>query len=205
MSAKKIIIVVLRILLALLVAVIIWLFVDTMSSASGQIVDQQETCPDGVDGWIKIEPLSGYEYTYTAPEGFLVAETCSKAGTTVEYNVIDPPQNTVTIVSNVQQELSHVAVRLIEDPSDPTETSIPTVTQTPTPTAIVTITQTPDLRITPSPTATSQVTATPTTFFELDTTADEPSGGVGPNFSTALAFILAVGLIASLIVIRKGK
>lgn len=129
----------------------------------GVVMAQAETCPDGGD-WIKIEGTSGFTYNYTAPEGKLVVETCYKAGTTVEYNVINPPQKSVTITSTVQQELSHVAVKLADEPKQatPTPTNTPTMTPTSTPTEQITATPTNTPTSTPTNTPTSTPTFTPT-------------------------------------------
>lgn len=216
MKTKKALIVLLRILLMIVLAVVIavsvWLLADT-PAVGGQTIDQQETCPDGVDGWIKIQPVSGYEYIYTAPEGLLVAETCWKAGTTIEYQVIDPPQKTVTIVSTVQQELSHVAVRLV-DPADPTATPSPspspsvTPSPSPTPSPTPTGTGTPDPTGTPTdpndPTGTPTVTSTPPPR-NTPTPTDQPSGGTAPSGGT---WIVVIGIIliilVSLLIIFTG-
>jgi hypothetical protein len=116
----------------------------------------QETCPATGD-WVKIEGLSGKEYIYTAPEGKLIAETCYKAGTEVEYDTISPPQKTVTVTSTVGFDLSHASFRLVDEPQpSPTPTDEPTPSPTPTD------------EPTPSPTPTDEPTPNPTPIEELD-------------------------------------
>ena len=137
----------------------------SLPNISGGIVmaEGQETCPDGGD-WEKVDGLTGSSYTYTADEGKLVAETCYKAGTTVEYNDIDPAQKSVTITSGVQQNLSHISVRLVDEPKEetPTPTNTPTMTPTPTPTSEFTPTPTNTPTNTPTSTPTNTPTFTPT-------------------------------------------
>lgn len=101
----------------------------------------QDTCPATGD-WVKIEGLAGKEYFYTAPEGYLIAETCYKAGTNLVFKSINPPQSSVTVISTVGNDLSHASFRLVAAPT-PTETFTPTPTVTFTPTPTVTFTPTP--------------------------------------------------------------
>ena len=111
-----------------------------------------DVCPDGGD-WVKVDGLSGQSYTYTAPEGKLVAETCYKAGTNVVYETIDPPQEEVTVNSEFQQDLSHASFRLVDEPKeDPTPT--PTITATPTMIPTFTPTPTEEEKEDPTPTPT---------------------------------------------------
>ena len=79
-------------------------------------------CPDTGDDWVKVDHLTGQSYTYTAPDGYLVAEWCYKASTTVVTGDVNPPQKTVTVTSTVLnpvdnniQDLSHASFRLVED------------------------------------------------------------------------------------------
>jgi hypothetical protein len=135
----------------------------------------QETCPATGD-WVKIEGLSGKEYIYTAPEGKLIAETCYKAGTEVEYDTISPPQKTVTVTSTVGFDLSHASFRLVDEPQpSPTPTDEPT--PSPTPTDEPTPSPTPTDEPTPSPTPTDEPTPSPTPTDEptpSPTPTDEP-------------------------------
>jgi hypothetical protein len=135
----------------------------------------QETCPATGD-WIKVDGLSGDEFMYTAPEGYLVAETCYKAGTNVVFQAVNPPQASVTVISTVGNDLSHASFRLVEAPTPsptPTETFTPTPTETFTPTPTETFTPTPTETFTPTPTEeitptpTEEITPTPTEVFEF--------------------------------------
>lgn len=106
----------------------------------------QDTCPDGGE-WVKVDGLTGLSYEYTAPEGYEIIETCYKASTTVVYDTINPPVNSIIIESTVQnpnensfQDLSHASFRL---QAVATETPTPTPTQTLTPTPTPTLTTTP--------------------------------------------------------------
>lgn len=127
----------------------------------------QETCPQTGD-WVKIEGLAGKEYVYTAPEGYLIAETCYKAGTNVVFESINPPQSSVTVISTVGNDLSHASFRIVEAPTPsptPTETFTPTPTETFTPTPTETFTPTPIETFTPTPT--EEFTPTPTEELEF--------------------------------------
>ena len=82
---------------------------------------QQETCPATGD-WVKIEPIDAQSYLYTAPEGKVVVETCYKAGTTVKYETVDPPQASITVTTDVPnpndnafQDISHASFRLADE------------------------------------------------------------------------------------------
>jgi hypothetical protein len=110
------------------------------------IAQGQEVCPNSGNGWIKIDNLNGYSFTYTADEGYFVAESCYKASTNVVYKTYEPPQQTV-VITTVDHELSHVSVRVVETPE---VTSTPEITETPEQTA----TPTPEITLTPNPTAT---------------------------------------------------
>lgn len=84
-----------------------------------------DTCPNTGGDWVKVDDLSGLSYSYTAPSGYLVAEWCYKASTTVVYGNVNPPQKSVTVSSTVlnpagnnYQELSHASFRLVKS-ADP--------------------------------------------------------------------------------------
>lgn len=148
-----------------IVAIVLVILACMATSASAMPLYQQETCNEG-NGWVKVDGLSGTSFTYTAPEGFAVAGTCYKASTTVIYDTIAPPQQIVTVVSEVYnqneqvQELSHASFLLVV--LDPTST--------PTPTA------------TPTPIVPTEVTKTPTTPPKATpTSTDVPAGGEGPS------------------------
>ena len=81
----------------------------------------QETCPDGGD-WVKVDGIDAQSYNYVAPEGKEVVEVCYKAGTTVKYETIDPPQSSVTVTTDVPnpndnafQNISHASFRLADE------------------------------------------------------------------------------------------
>jgi len=146
----------------------------------------QETCPNG-GGWIKVDGLSGTSYTYTAPEDKLIAETCYKAGTVVEYDTIIPPQKTVTVISTVGFDLSHASFRLVDEPQpSPTPTDEPT--PSPTPTDEPTPSPTPTDG--PTPTPTDEPTPSPTPTEELDF---EPLSltGICPEIVTSIGVFQA--------------
>jgi hypothetical protein len=116
-----------RLLLVIGIIIVAMLALAFVASAGEAGID---TCPSGGD-WIKIEPLSGTSYTYTAPAGRLVAEVCYKAGDTVVKYLVTPPTQTVTVNSTVwnkpecpeatgcnYQDLSHASFRLVNDEVD---------------------------------------------------------------------------------------
>lgn len=81
----------------------------------------QETCPDTGD-WVKVDGINAQSYNYVAPEGKQIVEVCYKAGTTVKYETIDPPQPSVTVTTDVPnpnenafQDISHASFRLAEE------------------------------------------------------------------------------------------
>jgi hypothetical protein len=190
-------------LISIFVAVFITaLLFLSYSSAHGQ----QETCPDW-GSWIKIEGISGKEYTYTAPENALIDATCYKAGTNVVISLIEPPQRVVTIISAYQFDLSHIAVRLIYDPSTPTvaQTQTNTSTNTVTPSLTSTpdpFTSTPTLEQTGTQMPTITITSTGTIVFGVEKTpADQPSGGDAPNIGIPIAFVLSTIFLVGISII----
>ena len=81
----------------------------------------QETCPATGD-WVKVDGIDAQSYNYTAPEGKVVVETCYKAGTTLVYETIDPPQASITVTTEVPnpnenafQNISHASFRLADE------------------------------------------------------------------------------------------
>ncbi len=144
--------------------------------ARNVVENGQETCPSGGD-WHKVDGLSGYEFTFNAPEGFLVAEWCYKAATKVVRGDVEPPAASVTVVSTVTnqngelQELSHASFRVVPIPTAtvviPSNTPV-TATLTFTP---VTPTDTPE----PSNTPTFTPTATEVTVTVTATETGEPT------------------------------
>ncbi len=106
----------------------------------------QDTCPDGGE-WVKVDGISAQSYEYTAPEGYELVETCYKAGTTLVFDTLNPPQTTVNLQTDVDNpnengfhDISHASFRL---QAVATETPTPTPTQTLTPTPTPTLTTTP--------------------------------------------------------------
>ncbi|MDN4476293.1 hypothetical protein QQX09_10540 [Demequina sp. SYSU T00192] len=76
-----------------------------------------ELCPNGVDGWESKVDFTGDgpdTYLYTAPEGYVVVDTCVKAGTTTYYESFDPGVAQVTLDHPDKDSISHYAVRLEE-------------------------------------------------------------------------------------------
>ena len=145
----------------LLLAILLLLAVSVAEASGGQ-----QVCPQG-GGWVKVDGLDDPSYFYTAPDGSLVAEFCYKAGTSVVFHDVEPPQGSVTVQSEIPaggpfgwfclfspgsgfcKDLSHASFRLVQESQDE---------PTPTPTATATATET----LTPTPTNTDEPTATPT-------------------------------------------
>ena len=145
----------------LLLAILLLLAVSVAEASGGQ-----QVCPQG-GGWVKVDGLDDPSYFYVPPAGSLVAEFCYKAGTSVVFHDVEPPQGSVTVRSEIPaggpfgwlcyvypgsgfcKDLSHASFRLVQEPQDE---------PTPTPTATATATET----LTPTPTDTDEPTATPT-------------------------------------------
>lgn len=154
----------------LLLALGALLLVASFGSGRTVIAQGQEVCPNTGNGWIKFDNLSGFVFTYTAPDGYLVAESCYKAATEVVYETYEPPQKSI-VITTFRHEISHVSVRIVPEPTPtptqtPTQTATPTSTNTPTQTPTETATPaTPTSTITdtpePTPTATQEITDTP--------------------------------------------
>lgn len=74
-----------------------------------------ELCPG-----THLTPPKGDEqsFAYTAPDGFLVASWCVKAGTTTEIHAVSPPSKTVTIEHSSGKEVSHFSVVLVPAPDE---------------------------------------------------------------------------------------
>jgi hypothetical protein len=143
----------------------ILLFATPLLVLNSAFAQGQETCPASGD-WVKVDGLTGTTYTYTAPAGKLIVETCYKAATNVIFNIINPPKKSVTIISEVGFDLSHASFRLIDEVT-PTPTQTKTFTPTPTdeftPTPTDEFTPTPTDEFTPTPT--DEFTPTPTDEF----------------------------------------
>jgi hypothetical protein len=74
-------------------------------------------CPEG-DGWVKVDGLSGYEYTYTPPEGYVVTDNCYKHSTYVHYgsgSTVEADWHWL-IWRYVRHELSHASFLLVPVP-----------------------------------------------------------------------------------------
>lgn len=102
---------------------------------------QQETCPKD-NGWVKVDNLSGFTYTFTnIPSGYEVTSNCYKASTKVVYgqgatvtsNVFNSPQGVTCTAPGVPhqgcayQALSHASFLLekIDQPEDPGDPETP--------------------------------------------------------------------------------
>jgi len=161
----------------LLLALGALLLVASFGSGRTVTAQGQEVCPNTGNGWIKFDNLSGFVFTYTAPDGYLVAESCYKAATEVVYETYDPPQKSI-VITTFRHEISHVSVRIVPEPI-PTPTQTPTQTATPTstntPTQTPTETATPTSTSTNTPTQTPTETATPATPTSTITDTPEPT------------------------------
>ena len=161
----------------LLLALGALLLVASFGSGRTVTAQGQEVCPNTGNGWIKFDNLSGFVFTYTAPNGYLVAESCYKAATEVVYETYDPPQKSI-VITTFRHEISHVSVRIVPEPT-PTPTQTPTQTATPTstntPTQTPTETATPTSTSTNTPTQTPTETATPATPTSTITDTPEPT------------------------------
>ena len=162
----------------LLLALGALLLVASFGSVRTVTAQGQEVCPNTGNGWIKFDNLSGFVFTYTAPDGYLVAESCYKAATEVVYETYEPPQKSI-VITTFRHEISHVSVRIVPEPT-PTPTQTPTQTATLTSTFTNTPTQTPTETATPA-TPTSTITdtpePTPTATQEItDTPEPTPTG-----------------------------
>ena len=161
----------------LLLALGALLLVASFGSGRTVTAQGQEVCPNTGNGWIKFDNLSGFVFTYTAPDGYLVAESCYKAATEVVYETYDPPQKSI-VITTFRHEISHVSVRIVPEPT-PTPTQTPTQTATPTsantPTQTPTETATPTSTSTNTPTQTPTETATPATPTSTITDTPEPT------------------------------
>jgi len=161
----------------LLLALGALLLVASFGSGRTVTAQGQEVCPNTGNGWIKFDNLSGFVFTYTAPNGYLVAESCYKAATEVVYETYDPPQKSI-VITTFRHEISHVSVRIVPEPT-PTPTQTPTQTATPTstntPTQTPTETATPTSTPTNTPTQTPTETATPATPTSTITDTPEPT------------------------------
>lgn len=158
-----------KILILVVIGILIITTIPVSIVAKAAPMETQETCPQTGD-WNKKDNLTGVSFTYTAPEGFLVAEVCYKAATGVVYYAVQPPQGTVIVVSTVINsggqvaDLSHASFRLVPI-SEPTATPSSTPTETPesspTPEETPVVSPTPEETPVVSPTPQSTPTRTP--------------------------------------------
>lgn len=72
-----------------------------------------DACPEG-DGWVKFYRLDDYAFTYAAPEGSLIAETCQRERNSIFYFDIVPPQEWVTITTVTGGKIHYASFRLVE-------------------------------------------------------------------------------------------
>jgi len=160
------------------------------------IANGQEVYPNNGNGWIKFDDLDGYSFTYTADEGYLVAESCYKASTDVVYQTYEPPIKTVVITTQ-DHEISHVSVRIVEEVTPPPEvTPTPDVSETPEVTPPPEVTPTPDVSETPEVTPPPEFTQTPEV-----TSSPKPTGEVITEVNTGanalpILFVVIGGLAA---------
>ena len=209
----------------LLLALGALLLVASFGSVRTVTAQGQEVCPNTGNGWIKFDNLSGFVFTYTAPDGYLVAESCYKAATEVVYETYEPPQKSI-VITTFRHEISHVSVRIVPEPT-PTPTQTPTQTATLTSTFTNTPTQTPTETATPAtptstitdtpeptPTATQEITDTPEptpTGTLVITNTPNPTatpGDVITEVNTgsgiSIPFFLIVGGLAVIVMITCG-
>ncbi len=127
---------------------------------AAEIKAAAETCPDGSDGWVKVNVGDNPTFTYTAPGEYLIAEWCYKAGSNpLVFGDVIPPQKTVTLVSIYQQGISHASFRLII----PTPTNTPPQDETPTNTPVTPTPEDPTpTPVTPTPEDPTPTPVTPT-------------------------------------------
>ena len=129
-------------LMLIMTAILLWAPQSATSTVIAQDLDAIEVangaadvCPDG-DGWTKIDlkgpggvgEYTSNTYTYTNPDGKLVAEACYKAGDNTHTYDVEPAENphifTNTLFYNPPGtnllNLSHISVRLVDPPTNAT-------------------------------------------------------------------------------------
>lgn len=129
------------------------------------VLAAQETCPQD-SGWIKTDiDTEDATWSYTAPEGLLIAESCVKAGSdkstdgqALNFTVYDPAVPAVTLESATGKGISHYSVRLVEPTPEPSPSPTPEPTPSPTPEPSPSVTPTPE----PTPTDSPSPSVTPT-------------------------------------------
>jgi hypothetical protein len=149
-----------------------------VASASDHPTNQN----DGVCAGTHQTPPAGPSFTYTAPEGKLIAWWCAKAGSAnqgdgPESHTVNPPAESVTISHSSGKDLSHFSVKLVDKPKPTTSTMPPDTTVPPTstlpPTTTVPPTTEPPTTTVP-PTTEPPTTTVPPTTTEPPTTTTEP-------------------------------
>ena len=137
--------------------------------------------------------------TLTAPDGFLIAGYCVKAGSAKqglgpEYVTVDPPLSTVTITHSSGKDISHYALEYTPwdpeptPPPEPEPSPTPVSSSTPTPSP----TSSPEPSPSPSPKATPKATPPPSNETptasppskpepEVQRSEDTPTDGVTPG------------------------
>ena len=164
---------------------------------TARVSAQAEVCPSTGD-WVKINDIDAQSYTYNAPEGKLIVESCYKAGTTLRFATYDPGVESVTIVSDVPnpgqgnfQDISHASFRLADAPvpTPPPPTATPPTPlpptpippdPTPIPTEEPTPFPTPDPNPGDDPDPTPEPTEDPTPESEEPQPASTPAPVVAP-------------------------
>lgn len=105
-------------------AILVFIAIVSLFTVQSVKAQGQETCPATGD-WVKVDGINAQTYQYDAPEGYVIVETCYKAGTTVKNETIDPPQFSITITTDVPNpndnnylDISHASFKLAEEPKE---------------------------------------------------------------------------------------
>jgi hypothetical protein len=141
-------------------------------------------CPQGGEWSSHFSANDADEFTYNAPDGYVVVELCVKAGSIIqgdgpEFTDFDPGVDTVTFDHSSGKDISHFSVRLIclDDEEEPTTTTTaPTTTSTTSITVPETTTTTPTTAVTTTVPETSTTVPDPTTTVPVPTTDDTVTG-----------------------------
>jgi hypothetical protein len=167
-----------RLTVVTLVGVVAFLLIGVAANAEEVTSQGQETCPitsfdSETGGWVKVDDLDGFSYTFTAiPDGFEVTQNCYKRATIVVYGT-GP-----TVTSPDRFEISHASFFLvpIEVPDDTTttteapESTTTTTVDTSTTTSTTTEPPTDTTTSTSVPEETTSTTVTTTTVPQSSTT-----------------------------------
>jgi hypothetical protein len=176
-----------KVLALLLIGAFIFSSVSVQNVISSNHNSGQDTCPQNVDGWFKVDGIDQQTFQYTAPLGLYISESCYKASNTLVFAVYSPAVAEILLQSAVWnksdcpddrgcnlQDISHASFKLgAEATPTPTPTSTPSATPTPTETP----TPTPTPTLTPTPTNTPAATPTPTPSGSSDN-GDDRGGTV---------------------------